>query len=99
MMTLYVGNGNSFAELKKDLTIFPQLLLNIRVKDKQRVLGDNMLKTLIAEETAKLGKEGRLLVRPSGTEPLIRIMTEARTMPICEEVCNRIKKRIEQIEI
>lgn len=99
MMTLYVGNGNSFAELKKDLTIFPQLLLNIRVKDKQRVLGDNMLKTMIAEETAKLGKEGRLLVRPSGTEPLIRIMTEARTMAICEEVCNRIKKRIEQIEI
>lgn len=97
MMTLYVGNGYSFAELKKDLVIFPQLLINIRVNDKAAVLSNPDLNALIAEETAKLGKEGRLLVRPSGTEPLIRIMAEARTLAICDEVCNRIKKQIELI--
>ena len=93
-MTLYVGNGYSFDELLQDLAIFPQLLLNVKVNDKNAVLNDLGLKKIIAEEKARLGKEGRLLVRPSGTEPLVRVMTEARTNEICEGVCNRVKDYI-----
>ncbi|NMV82319.1 MAG: phosphoglucosamine mutase, partial [Erysipelotrichia bacterium] len=94
MMTLYVGSGYSFDELLQDLAIFPQLLLNVKVNDKSAVLNDLGLNKLVAEEKARLGKEGRLLVRPSGTEPLVRVMTEARTNEICESVCNRVKDYI-----
>lgn len=97
MMTLYVGNGYSFTELKKDLAIFPQLLVNVKVKDKHAVLADAGLNDMIAKEKARLGKEGRLLVRPSGTEPLVRVMTEARTKEICEDVCHRFKDYIEKL--
>jgi phosphoglucosamine mutase len=97
MMTLYVGNGYSFDELKKDLLIFPQVLLNVKVNDKKAVLSDAGLLALVDEEKKALGKEGRLLVRPSGTEPLVRVMTEARTLEICNGVCHRIKDYIEKL--
>ncbi len=97
MMTLYVGNGYSFEELKKDLTIFPQVLINVKVNDKKVVLNDEGLLKLIEKEKAILGKEGRLLVRPSGTEPLVRVMTEARTLEICQGVCDRIKEYIKKL--
>lgn len=99
MMTLYVGNGYSFDELKKDLAIFPQVLINVKVNDKKAVLGDEGLLALIEKEKALLGKEGRLLVRPSGTEPLVRVMTEARTLEICNGVCGRIKDHIEKLAL
>jgi len=99
MMTLYVGNGYSFDELKKDLAIFPQVLLNVKVKDKRAVLNDEGLKKLVAQEQASLGKEGRLLVRPSGTESLVRVMTEARTQKLCDDICNRIKDYIEKLDL
>jgi len=97
MMTLYVGNGYSFDELKKDLLIFPQVLINVKVNDKKAVLSDAGLLALVDEEKKALGKEGRLLVRPSGTEPLVRVMTEARTLEICNGVCHRIKDYIEKL--
>ena len=99
MMTLYVGNGYSLDELKKDLAIFPQVLINVKVNDKKAVLGDEGLLALIEKEKALLGKEGRLLVRPSGTEPLVRVMTEARTLEICNGVCGRIKDHIEKLAL
>ncbi len=99
MMTLYVGNGYSFDELKKDLVIFPQVLLNVKVNDKKAVLANQDLIALIEKEKAALGKQGRLLVRPSGTEPLVRVMTEARTLEICNGVCGRIKDFIEKLAL
>ncbi|MFA5421805.1 MAG: phosphoglucosamine mutase [Bacilli bacterium] len=94
MMTLYVGNGYSFDELRKDLSIFPQVLINVKVNDKKAILADAELIALVNREKARLGKEGRLLVRPSGTESLVRVMTEARTLEICHDVCNRIENYI-----
>lgn len=97
MMTLYVGSGYSFEELMKDLVIFPQLLINVKVINKKAVLEHEGLKRLIEQEKATLGKEGRLLVRPSGTEPLVRVMCEARTEKICSDVCRRVVDYIEKL--
>ena len=62
---------------------YPQLLVNVRVKDKKIVLNDETLKKKLDEVAKALEGNGRILVRPSGTEPLIRVMVEAESDEIC----------------
>lgn len=73
-------------ELTEDLKVYPQLLVNERVKDKTLVLNDEEIKTKIDEISSKLGDNGRILVRPSGTEPLIRVMVEASDEKTCHDL-------------
>lgn len=79
----------------KDLTIFPQVLKNVRVKDKNTVLHDKEILEAIDNITEELGDSGRILVRPSGTEPLIRIMVEAENEEICNKHIDTVSKIIE----
>ena len=83
----------SVAEVK----IYPQLLINERVKDKNVVLNDEILKKKISDVADELGNNGRILVRPSGTEPLIRVMVEAESDELCSHyvysVIDLIKER------
>lgn len=79
----------------KDLVIFPQELKNIRVKDKNTVLHDEDIQKAIENISDELGDSGRILVRPSGTEPLIRIMVEAETEEICNKYIDIVSKIIE----
>ncbi|MGY3776522.1 phosphoglucosamine mutase [Helcococcus sueciensis] len=79
----------------KDLVIFPQELKNIRVKDKNTVLHDEDIQKAIENISEELGDSGRILVRPSGTEPLIRIMVEAETEEICNKYIDIVSKIIE----
>lgn len=79
----YVNNDYTFNNLLKDLKIYPQTLKNIAVSNKNIILKDEKFKSLIAQEEKRLGDQGRLLIRPSGTEPLIRIMVEAQTHEEC----------------
>ena len=74
----------------KDISIYPQLLINVRVKDKGIVLNDEDVKEAIRQASEELGKDGRILVRPSGTEPLIRVMAEAKDDETCAVYVNRI---------
>ena len=76
--------------LMEGLKIYPQLLVNVRVTNKQTALDDEEIKQAIEEVNDELSGNGRLLVRPSGTEPLIRVMAEAETDEICERVVNRV---------
>ena len=73
-------SNKTLSELKKDIVIYPQLLENILVKDKNVVLEDKDINNAIEEVKNDLKDEGRILVRPSGTEPLIRVMVEAKTI-------------------
>lgn len=82
--------NKSVQELAEGLFIYPQLLKNVRVKDKNIVLHDEDIQNEIDAVAADLGEDGRILVRPSGTEPLIRVMVEARTDEICEECVDRV---------
>lgn len=80
----------SLKELGADLYIYPQLLVNLRVKDKQVVLDDPEVNEVIHQVEKELGDEGRILVRPSGTEPLLRVMVEAKTDELCHDYVYRV---------
>ena len=67
------------SELAPEVTIYTQKLLNIRVSDKNGAMDVPAIKKVIEEAEAEMGSEGRILVRPSGTEPLLRVMAEAPT--------------------
>jgi phosphoglucosamine mutase len=68
----------------------PQRLENVRVADRGAVDGAGALWSAVEEENAKLEGRGRVLVRASGTEPLLRVMVEAPDEAECEEICNRL---------
>lgn len=82
--------GKTVQELSAGLYIYPQLLENVEVKDKNIVLEDQEIQEKIDEVAAFLGDDGRILVRPSGTEPLIRVMVEAATQKLCEDCVHMI---------
>ncbi|EHL74639.1 phosphoglucosamine mutase [Bacillus smithii] len=78
------------SELAAEMKKFPQKLVNVRVIDKHKVLENEKVKKAIQEAEEEMKGNGRILVRPSGTEPLVRVMAEAPT----EEECNRYVEKI-----
>ncbi|WP_313805269.1 phosphoglucosamine mutase [Cytobacillus sp.] len=78
------------SELAKEMQKFPQKLVNIRVTDKHHVTDNEKVSAIITEVENEMNGNGRILVRPSGTEPLVRVMAEAAT----EELCNAYVERI-----
>jgi phosphoglucosamine mutase len=74
----------------------PQRLENVRIADRSAVEGAKELWSAVDEENAKLEGRGRVLVRPSGTEPLLRVMVEAPTEDECEAVCGRLVALVER---
>ncbi|MGM0898331.1 MAG: phosphoglucosamine mutase [Bacillota bacterium] len=82
--------GKKLSELANEMTIFPQKLVNIRVTDKHGVTDNAVVAEKIAEVERDMDGNGRVLVRPSGTEPLVRVMVEAPSAEACEEYVERI---------
>jgi len=78
------------SELNAMMTTYPQLLVNVRVKTKAGWEENPAIRAAIAEGEHVLGSDGRVLVRPSGTEPLIRVMAEGSNHEQLEEVCGAI---------
>lgn len=78
-------SGKSLKQLGADLFIYPQLLVNTPVQDKSTIMQNEELLAKIKEVENALGEEGRILVRPSGTEPLLRVMVEAKTDELCHQ--------------
>lgn len=78
------------SELAAEMKKFPQILKNVRVTDKYHVTENEKVKAVISEVEAEMNGNGRVLVRPSGTEPLVRVMVEAQT----EEQCRLFVERI-----
>ncbi|SHF73002.1 phosphoglucosamine mutase [Ornithinibacillus halophilus] len=89
--------GKPLSELAEEMTIFPQVLKNIRVVDKQKALSDSRILSEIESVERELGDEGRVLVRPSGTEPLVRVMVEAPTKEQCEKYADRVVALIDSL--
>ena len=81
-------------ELGKDLFIYPQLLVNVRVNDKEKAQNDPEILAEIAEVERQLGSNGRILVRPSGTEPLVRVMVEAESDELCEKFVSNVVNKV-----
>ena len=88
--------GASLASLAGSMRRFPQLLVNVRVGDKGRLRDAVEVWDAVEEEQSSLGGEGRVVLRPSGTEPLVRVMVEAATEDLCREVAGRLSETVER---
>ena len=82
--------GQSLQELASVMTRLPQVLINVAGVDKSRADEDAVLAAALAEEEFALGDTGRILLRPSGTEPLVRVMVEAPTQDLAQGVADRL---------
>jgi phosphoglucosamine mutase len=82
--------GRSLADLAAVMTHLPQVLVNVKGVDKSRVESDAELQAAVRAEEAALAGTGRVLLRKSGTEPVVRVMVEAQTQAQAEEVCDRL---------
>jgi phosphoglucosamine mutase len=96
LMEVMLEKKRSLGQLVQDVQIYPQLLRNIRVKDKAAAINDEKVVEVMREVGEELGSEGRLLVRQSGTEPVIRVMVEAKTSELCTEYVNRVVEVIQK---
>ena len=74
----------------REVKIYPQVLKNVRVYDKKQARENQKVIEAIKRVESALGSDGRILVRESGTEPLIRVMVEASTDQICEEYAQQV---------
>ncbi len=90
LVNIMKATGKRLSELAGEMTIFPQKLVNVRVTDKHAVTQNEKVAEVIATVEAEMAGNGRVLVRPSGTEPLVRVMVEAATGEACESYVNRI---------
>ena len=97
MMEVMMAKKKKLSQLTEDLHIYPQVLVNVMVKDKAVAQADADVQAVISKVAERLGDTGRILVRESGTEPLIRVMVEAETKEIChtyvDEVVSIINKK------
>ena len=80
----------SLAKLTEDVKIYPQLLKNVRVKDKKTARENPAVVEAVQKAADALGSDGRILVRESGTEPVIRVMVEAASDEICEKYVDSV---------
>mgnify|MGYP005829819223 CR=1 FL=1 len=88
--------GKSLSELAGEMKKFPQKLVNIKVTDKYHVTDNAKVKEIIEKVEAEMNGNGRILVRPSGTEPLVRVMAEAPTEELCEKYVDDIAQVVQE---
>ncbi len=95
MMTEEICDSKlSLSDLAEPVKLYPQYMQNVRVADKEAVLSDDAIKTEMAEIEKLIAGKGRVLLRPSGTEPVIRVMSEAETEELCREYVTRIVNKV-----
>lgn len=93
---LSLKEGKSLGELSRGLTIFPQITRNVMVADKSAVMKDSTLVEAVSLAAKEIGESGRILLRPSGTENLIRLMIEHENVDKCKLYVEKIAKIIEE---
>ena len=89
-MNVMKQTGKTLSELASEVPTYPQELVNIRVSDKNGVMEVPAIKEVIDAVEAEMAGNGRVLVRPSGTEPLVRVMVEAPTNELVHDYVTRI---------
>ena len=96
LMEVILEKKETLAKLADEVQIYPQVLKNVRVKDKEAAQADRDVQAEVQKVSDALGDTGRILVRPSGTEPLIRVMVEAPTDVICGKYVAQVVEMIEK---
>lgn len=97
MMEVMLEKKATLSELAAPYQIFPQVLENVRVTDKSAVKADEDVCKKVEEITRLLGEDGRILVRESGTEPVIRVMAEAGSIELCQSCVSQIVKLLDEL--
>ena len=96
MMEVMMAKKKTLSQLCEGFTFYPQVLKNVRVADKKEAQADPDVQQAVAEVTAKLGDSGRILVRESGTEPVVRVMVEAESEAVCQEYVDYVVDTIKR---
>ncbi len=96
IMEVMLAKKKTLHQLAAPVQIYPQVLKNVRVIDKAAAQSDPDVKAAVNAVAAKLGSDGRILVRESGTEPLVRVMVEAGTTETCEQYVDEVIKVIQE---
>ena len=95
LMEACVEKKATLCDLAKEMKVYPQLLRNVRVSDKKAARENPEVVKAVEAAAKALGEDGRILVRESGTEPLIRVMVEAKTDELCQEHVENVIKVME----
>ena len=90
MMEVMLARKKKMSELSEGFTVYPQVLKNIRVHNKAEAQNDNDVQAAVKAVAEKLGDSGRILVRESGTEPVIRVMVEAESEETCQKYVDEV---------
>ena len=90
VMEAMLEKKQSLGKLASEVEIFPQVLKNVKVKDKKAAQDDAAVQAEVAKVTESLGDDGRILLRQSGTEPVVRVMVEAPSLEICEKYVEQV---------
>jgi phosphoglucosamine mutase len=91
LMSVVASTGRPLGELAARIPHFPQVLINVRVADKHAAIESPAVQLALNEAAAELGDSGRVLLRPSGTEPLVRVMVEAEAEDEARRIAERLK--------
>lgn len=97
LMEAMLESKSTMAVLRKDFKVMPQLLVNVRVKDKVEALNAPSVQAAAKKVEEELGDSGRLLLRTSGTEPLVRVMVEAESDELCKKYVDMVVKELEPL--
>ena len=98
IMEVILEKKTTLGTLASEVKIYPQLLQNLRVSDKKAVLEHPSVRASIREAEEAIGTEGRILVRESGTEPLLRVMVEASTQELCEAYVTKVISTMKNVQ-
>ena len=90
VMEAMLEKKQTLGKLASEVEIFPQVLKNVKVKDKKAAQDDAAVQAEVAKVTESLGDDGRILLRQSGTEPVVRVMVEAPSLEICEKYVDQV---------
>lgn len=96
VMEVMMAKKSTLSQLAAPVQIYPQVVVNVRVRDKEAARQDPDVRAAVARAEKILGEDGRILVRESGTEPLVRVMVEAKSKEDCEKIANSVADVIKE---
>jgi len=94
VLAVMKDTGETLARLRDNMQLYPQVLVNVPIKRKVSLDDNPDIQAAVKEAETSLGDNGRILLRPSGTEPLIRVMVEGRSANDVERICQSVAKRV-----
>ena len=102
LLDVMARSGKPLSELARVMEVYPQKLINVRVADAasaKTVAGSEAVERAVSKAEGRLGEEGRILLRPSGTEPVVRVMVEHADASVCEEVCEEVAGVVAEVGV